>query len=64
MPESTPTGIFVTGPNVFTAVGAASRDVIIVAIKAATVNAIAVMMAIEERRTRRARVSGVSFDML
>jgi hypothetical protein len=55
-------GIRVTGPVVVTA-GAVSWEAMVVAINAARVNARAVSMAIEERRIRRVRVSGISFGI-
>lgn len=52
-----------TGPVVLTAAGDVSCDVIVVAINAARVSATAVKMAIEERRIRRVKVSGISFGI-
>jgi hypothetical protein len=58
-----PAGSGVTGPVIFTVLGDVSWDAIVFAINAASVTAIAVNMAIEERRIRRAKVSGISFDI-
>ncbi|MFA7307792.1 MAG: hypothetical protein WC026_14085 [Hyphomicrobium sp.] len=48
MPDSTLTGVVVTGLNVFTLFGRLSRDAIASAINAASVNATAITMAFEE----------------
>ena len=53
----------VTGPVTFVVLGDVSWDAIVFAINAASVTATAVNMAIEERRIRRANVSGISFDI-